>query len=769
MKAFVQKPVTRNVLRALSLMCMMSSIFAPDFAQAQQATDLGTVSGSGNGGGQGSVPAAAKAAVSQGSLDARSAQSVVSDDYVRNFTTPEADFSQVFLITPGAFSFSPNGVGNGNAATTVRGLTDSQYLVTFDGIPFNDTNGVSHHSYVFFPGMAIGGAVIDRSPGSAATIGQATFGGSMNLLSRNLDPSQRFSLTGSYGSWDTTLGIAEYESGQIGPDGRSNLLVNVQQMNSDGYQTYNNQDRQAFSAKYQYLLSPSTVLTVFESYMRVRNSQLDAGAPTRAQIAQYGDNYLNSDDPSKSNFFGYNHYNVMTNFQYIGLKSDLGNGWKLDDKLYNYGYVNHEDIGGAPVVTTATTTVKSQDTAIDKLNEYHTTGNLLRATDDIAMGTFRAGLWTEYANSNRHQIPTDELTGWNDAPAPNFSETYGTTTIQPYAEFEFKVNDDFKITPGLKYAYYHQDYNHLQSLKKTGTLGGTASKTGDSISGGLPSVDQYVTYTDWLPSIDAHYFIQKNWAAYAQYAEGDLIPPTSVFDAPITVKNGVASSSVAVEPKVQKSHTFQVGTDYKSDSFTMDANLYHTKLDNSYSCNTDPTDPTTQICAATGDEVTQGIEVEGTYLVGGGFSIYANGTLGTTKYQGGKLDGTWVAGAPGNTETLGLIYQQGAWNGALYTKRIGKVYNDGLNPGDGAYVIDPVTLTNLFVNYGFKVPGNFAKSATLQFAVNNLFDNHAITGISGNKSSNPALNTGANAYSPAADLITELPGRSATVTLTVNF
>ena len=763
MKAFVQKPVTRNVLRALSVMCMIS----PIFAQAQQATDLGTVSGSGNGAATAPVPEVAKVAVSQGSLDARSAQSIVSEDYVRNFTTPVADFSQVFLITPGAFSFSPNGVGMGNAATTIRGLTDSQYLITFDGIPFNDTNGVSHHSYVFFPEMTIGGAVIDRSPGSAATIGQATFGGSLNLQSRNLDPTQRFSVTGSYGSWDTTLGILEYESGQIGPDGRSNVLVNVQQMNSDGYQTYNNQDRQAFSTKYQYIVSPSTVLTVFESYMDVRNSQLDAGAPTRAQVAEYGNNYLNSDNPALSNFFGYNHYNVQTNFQYVGLKSDLGSGWVLDDKLYNYGYINHENIGGNPVTSG---TVKQEDTAIDKLNEYHTTGNLLRASDTTSIGTFRTGLWTEYANSNRHQIPSDELTGWNDAPDSNFSETYGTTTVQPYVEFEYKVNDDLKITPGLKYAYYHQDYNHLQSLKKTGALGGTVDSSADSITGGLPSIDQSVTYTDWLPSIDAHYMIRKNWSAYAQYAEGDLIPPTSVFDAPFTVKNGVvASSNVTTEPLAQKSHTFQVGTDFKSDKFAFDADIYHVKLDNSYSCNTDPTDPTTQICVAAGDEVTQGVEVEGTYIVGAGFSVYANATLGTTKYQGGTLDGKWVAGAPGNTETLGLLHKDGPWNSAIYVKRIGKVYNDGLNPGDNAYVIDPVTLTNLFVNYTFKTPGNFAKQTKIQLGINNLFDSNALTAISGNKSSNPALNVGANAYSPAADLLTLLPGRSINLTVTVDF
>ena len=179
MKQFNLKPFTVNVLRALSVMCMA----APILSYAQTAIDIGTVSASGNGAGQSAaVPEAAKIAVSQGSLDARSAESIVSDHYIRDYTSPVSDYSQVYLMTPGAFSYSPNGVGQGNAGTVVRGLTDSQYLITFDGIPFNDTNGVSHHSYLFFPAQAVGGSVVDRSPGSAATIGQATFGGSLNLL-----------------------------------------------------------------------------------------------------------------------------------------------------------------------------------------------------------------------------------------------------------------------------------------------------------------------------------------------------------------------------------------------------------------------------------------------------------------------------------------------------------------------------------------------------------------------------------------------------------
>ena len=179
------------------------------------------------------------------------------------------------------------------------------------------------------------------------------------------------------------------------------------------------------------------------------------------------------------------------------------------------------------LTATSTANNAAEDTGTDKLNSYHTFGNLLRLSDEMSMGTLRVGMWNELANSYRYQTPQNVLT-LQDVPTPKFSETYQTTTMQPYVEFEFKVNDQLKITPGLKYAQYEQDYIHLQDLGKgVGTLGGTLNKTTDVITGGSPSVANTVTYRDLLPSLDAHYQIKPNWTAYAQFAEGDLIPPTS--------------------------------------------------------------------------------------------------------------------------------------------------------------------------------------------------------------------------------------------------
>ncbi len=718
------KPTTQQVLQALAVMCMT----APIIANAQQATDLGAVSANG---GSGTVEVTAKAitadktAPSQGSLTARSAQSIVSDEFIRNLTSPVADFSQVLQMTPGMYSYSPNGVGLGDTKTFFRGFSDGDYTISFDGIPFQDTNSPSHHTWAFFPSQFLGGAVVDRSPGSAATIGPANFGGSVNLLSRNLEPDQRTSVFGSYGSFNTKIYGAEVESGQFGPDGSSNLLVNAHQMTSDGYQTYNKQTRDAVSLKYQFAITDNTALTLFGSYIDLKANTPNTKGATRAQIAQFGDDYLLSNNPKQANYWGYNFYHVTSDFEYAGLTSNLGGGWKLDDKLYTYAYHNQQNYNGSTITATSAT---------DKLNSYRTYGNLLRLSQESSFGILRTGLWAENADTNRYQIPSDPRT-WVDSVLPNFHERFKTTILQPFVEYEFQVAKDLKITPGVKYSSYRQDLTQYADNGKTvGNLGG------------LPSVEHAVTYNTVLPSFDVHYMLQPNWSVYGQYVVGDEIPPSSVFD----VKN----ANVTALPSSIKSKTFQIGSVWKSDRFTFDIDAYHIKFDNAYSSFTDNAGNTTFF--ANGSSTTQGIEAEGNVVLGAGFSLYANATYGTAKFGNGQ----WVASAPSDTETLGLNYNQGGWDIGWLNKRVGTMYNDNGSVHQ-AVKIAPFTISNLFVNYTIKHPAQFIKQAKIQFGVNNLFDKHSIVGV------NPATTT-TSAPAPG-DVLTLLPARSLSLALNLDF
>jgi len=635
-------------------------------------------------------------------------------------------------MTPGVFSTSSNGVGLGDAKVTVRGLSDSNLVFSFDGIPFNDTNGVSHHSWVFFPTEFLGGAVVDRSPGGASTVGQATFGGSVDLRSRVLGMEPRTSLTLSSGSWNTNLIGLEHETGQFGADGKSDLLFNVQGMTSDGYQTFNSQNRRAASLKYQNEIATDSTFTLFASYLNLKNYTPSIKGVARSLFDNGDYTTLLSGDPSKPNFFGFNFYDISTDFVYGGISTLLDGGWKLEDKLYTYRYWNKQNYNNSATTINATS-------AVDKLNSYTTIGNLLRVSKDFESGTLRSGLWAEQANSYRYQIPSDPRT-WVDAALPNFSETYTTTTIQPYVEYEFKIGDNLKITPGVKYASYKQDFVHLAD--NGGAVGSL---------GGAPSLSNAITYTDTLPSIDVHYLIQPNWSVYAQYALGDQIPSTSVFD----VKNALVSPA----PSPTKATTTQIGTVWSTAEMTLGADIYKTRLDGSYTAL--PPDSAGNVAyVPSGTQNNQGIEAEGNFALGGGFSLYMNATLGSLKYDSTNQ---WVAGAPADTESIAVNYMRGGWSVSLSANRVGKMYNDAKDGTHEAFVIDPVTVANLFANYSMKLPSTFAKKLKLQMGVYNLFDTHAIVGIAsataGSSSAKPA----------AADLLTVTPGRSVSLTATLDF
>ena len=671
------------------------------------------------------LPQAAVAAPSQGSLTARSAQSLISNEYIRNYTSPFSDYSQVLQMAPGTFSTSANGPGLGDTKTFFRGFKDGDYSMSFDGIPFNDTNDPTHHSWVFFPAQTIGSTVFDRSPGSAASIGPSTFGGSVSLLSPALPSQQTVSGTVSFGSFNTKLYDAQFDSGRMGPSGKLRLLVEGHQMTSDGYQTFNVQNRKAFQAKLQYAVSANVAVTVFTSVMDLHSNTPNQKGATRAQIAQYGDNFLLTDDPTSPLYYRFNFYHIPTNFEYVGVHANLGHGWSLDNKTYGMRYHNKQNYNG--------TTTISATSATDKLNAYWKMGNFIPVTHASNLGIFKAGLWSEYASSDRYQSPSDPRS-WVNAALPNFHESFITTTYQPYAEFQFRLRDNLSVTPGVKYARYKQDFTQFaDNGKVVGNLGGA------------PFIRHDVTYDSWLPSFDVHYLAQPYWSMYAQYGKGQNVPPTSIFD--------VKGALVGTLPKPTLTDTVQFGSVWKSRRATFDVDVYRVAFQNDYSSNLDPVTGMTQYFL-NGKATTQGVEAESTVLLGGGLAVYLNATKGSAKYDATDL---WAQNAPSDTETIGLTFNRASWNLGVFSKRVGQMFNDN-GATHEAVTIDPFNLTNLFLNYTVGGSSMLAHSK-LRLAVNNLTGQHAITAVK------PASTS--TSVPSANDVLTMMAGRSVSMSLTV--
>jgi iron complex outermembrane receptor protein len=748
---------------------------------------------------------AAQNAPMDGLLEARSARTEVTPIFIQNFTSPMADFGELVEMAPGTFSLSTNGIGLGQDKTYFRGFPDGDYDIDFDGVPFYDTNTPTHHTWAFFPDPWTGSVDFDRSPGTASTIGPTPFGGSIHLLSPDMSNAPVIQGSVSYGSFNTELYDLTVDSGAFGGK-KSNFLVDVQHMQSKGYESDNFQNRNAGMLKYVYKFSENNVLTGFSGVVWL-DANTPNNNPTRAQISTYGYNFLNTSDfnsaeivpagsttavpgtcVSQANcLFPLNYkfytYHVPTDFEYLDWSKQWAHGWQTDFKPYTLSYYNAQyydnpaiNSDGLTFGTTAKTAPVSAFSAVDKLNSYRKYGETATVSQVSKYGIFRTGLWYEWANTNRYQIPSDPLNRV-DALLPNFHERFYTNSYQPFAEYEYHVTQRLTVTAGFKYSYFNQNLTQDQDNGKTvGCLGGTLS-TGPTVTkanvvciGGAPSTNHSAGYSSYLPSFDANYHFLTNWSVYGQFGEGTIIPPSGVFD--------VAGGNVLTTPKPTAVWTYQAGTVLKLKQVTLNADMYFSRFQNTFTAIPDSNNTSEFDYVTSGDSVTKGVEAEANVYITHGLSFYVNGTAGKARYvsptvinsKGASIPnvnyGLWVANTPSNTEAFGLTYQQKHFDFGIFDKRVGAMWNDlSLASGAVANQVIPINsfnTTNVYLNFVLRNSSRWSQTK-FRFSVNNVLNSRGIVG------DQQAANAKA-VYAPgAADLLTLLPGRSLTLTISPAF
>ena len=707
-------------------------------------------------------------------LDAGSARTEITSQYVSQFTTPVTDFSDLTQAVPGTVSWSPNGIGNGQAKTYFRGFKDGMYTMTWDGVPFQDSNDPTHHSWAYVPAPAIGYVDVDRSPGTASDIGPTNFAGSIHYFSPRLSDQMTFKAAESFGSFNTNMFLGQISSGLF-LHGKANFWLEGHHQTSDGYQTFNYQQRTAGSAKFTYKFSDRTYLAITGTFVIV-DSNTPNNDPSRAQLAQFGDNFLlqnnqfNSDGSYNGLYYRYYTYHVPTNFEVITFTKDFGKSWRLETKPYTYSYSNHQHYNNTQASGSTASPSVSSNSAINKLNQYNRGGDITTVSDTTRYGVFRIGAWYEYTSTHRYQVGTDPRT-WIDSAALKdlkFHEYFKTNSAQPFVEFQLVAIPRLTLTAGVKSALYTMDLEQLADGKTVGNLG-CPSTTIAGCAGYSAKHSAY--YNNILPSVEANVRLQHNWSVYGQYGEGSVIPPSAVFD--------TTGAQVAVTPKPTVAGTIQGGTVVKLNRLSFDADAFHIHYDSAYSSFTPSSGPNAGFTYWYPNPPmnTNGFEAEGNAVLGRGVSLFMNGTVGTAKYEAAAAQAAtstspavaaspeaWVALAPHDTESLGLTYQDKGVDFGFFNKRIGSRWED-VGSFHQNIPLDPFWISNLFFNYTIRKGSRFDQSK-IKLSVNNLFDNHDMADIS------PANKVTASLvpYTPsAADTLQLLPGRSIMITFELSF
>ncbi|MES2049073.1 MAG: TonB-dependent receptor [Pseudomonadota bacterium] len=669
----------------------------------------------------------------QASLTATQPQSIISATFIEQSVTPLADFNAVARIAPSiGGGVSANGPGLSESKVSLRGFQDGEYNITYDGIPFGDTNDPSHHSTSYFPARIIGGMVIERGPGNASNLGQATFGGSINLYSKELSHEFNFTPYSTFGSWNTRMLGAQIDTGDLSNLKDGKLMFNVSRLTTDGYLSYSGVTEDNYQLKAQLPLGRDTKLTAFSTYNKIHSFTPDKGGVTLAQVEKYGRNYALNNDPTSQNYFGYNYNNKQTDFDYIHLQSNFS-GWTIDNTLYTYAYNNDtysgQDASGATANGTKAAAAGNKDVpGYNKLNSYRVIGDIFKLTNKMEAGLLRAGLWLEQSNTDRHTFNIDwtlNLPNPKEATAPKnvaYDQRSSWKQYQPFVEFEWAAAEAWTITPGVKYVNFQRS---LTAPVNQGTRIATTAQQ---------------TYTTTLPFLTANYSLNKNWSAYAQTAKGFLVPDLSMF----YVNNPNLST-----PKPQTSSNYQLGTVHQSQNLAFDANVYQIDFNNKISSTGSGND---LVYFNQGGVVYKGIEAAATLYLGSGFSLHLNASQNSAK---AKDTGLRVAKVPGSTSTAGLLYSANGLFGSVIAKTVGEQYAKDGEPA--AYKIAACTTEDLTIGYRWRAIGGLVKNLKTQLGLNNILNKHSTTSIVPNKKG------------LAFDQYTFIPERSWTLSVSADF
>jgi iron complex outermembrane recepter protein len=690
--AILSGPVFADGTTATAVVAPSDSA-ATSAPQTQNAQNLGAVQVTG-------TATATAIAPTQGSTIATQPQSIIGDLYLRENVAATGDYTTAISIAPSVYTVAPNGPGlMESSEVSMRGFQDGQYNVTFDGIPWGDSNDFTHHSTSYFTNQDTGGIVVDRGPGTASTLGNATFGGTISVDSRR--PSDTFSVEPylSFGSWDTQVQGIELNTGAIPQTGGTTAFVNVQNSSSDGYLTDSGQRRQNVFAKIVQPIGDNTTLTFAGMYNKI-NQYVPLGE-TRAEIAQFGPNYGLSNNPDSQNYYRYNRDEINTYFSYIGLHSAF-DGWTIDNKLYTLAY-NHfgwngKDVNGETPNGTvfSPTDVPGQDMR----NSNTSWGDTFRISKEIGPGELRTGFWYDRQTNVRWQNEVDDTLNFalNAIPVSAAVDRYMHDTLktfQPFVEYNWNITDTAWLTGGLKYADFIRDIDAIVNQSTEQPL------------------DYSKGWAKTLPSLALHWQFTPNWTAYAQWAKGFLAPNLNTF----YTTNPLDSSDLKPEQTVNR----QLGTTWSDDRLTLSADVYSIDFNNLINSRTvgGVTDFFNE-----GGAVYKGFETEGTYVLGDGFSIYANGSLNRAT---DKTTNDWVPNAAHKTAALGLIYRDGPFYASLIDKFVGHTFGDtGDSQPIGGYAI-----TNLATSYTFVHDMGELKNIKVGMQVNNIFDNKSIYFLAG--------------------------------------
>ena len=199
-------------------------------------------------------------------------------------------------------------------------------------------------------------------------------------------------------------------------------------------------------------------------------------------------------------------------------------------KPYTYNYDNSEKYSNATPITESTTINGSNDlqrpdhrtlqragrqegrhcaspAASTSTTAIASTARPRSVSQVSKFGIFRAGLWYEWADTNRHQYPSDPLNNWADQALPNFNETVLDQLLPALRRVRVPCHHEAEhhARRQVRLLQHRAPSSTPTTARPSACLQTTCSASSDPTASS-PTV---AATSAWLPSIDANYRLKQ--------------------------------------------------------------------------------------------------------------------------------------------------------------------------------------------------------------------------------------------------------------------
>lgn len=658
-------------------------------------------------------------------------------------------------------SADPFGAYEWSQRITVRGFDQSRLGFTLDGVPlgnqnYGNVNGL-HTNRAISP-ENIGVTRLTQGAGSLGTQATNNLGGTIELMSR--DPQRDFGVQANltYGSDQTIRGFARVDTG----GDLARLWVSYGYLTTDKWKGFGRQFQHAINAKGTVDVGAAKISGYLSFSDRreqdyqdlsldiirrlgLNNDNISNDYPLALRIADVGANRRDTGAAPLNPAAGTKYpapYSTVDDVYYdaAGLRKDYLGYIGIDvpqgdsGEISLKGYFHNNDGQGlwftpyVPSPTGVPISVRTTEYTIRRKGAFGSYAN------DFGFGRMTVGGWYE-RNDFRQARRFYAMT----------SRTDPGRSARKFQSNPFFTQWDFNYTTDI-FQYFVEDRLELDAL--TVNLGWKGFSVRNSAS---PIVQAgraagSIKAEDWfMPSIGFNYQLDSATELYASFSQSKAAFVSAFTAGPFSTSQA-GFNAIRTSLKPESSDTYELGARFRSGGFNGSAGAYLVNFrDRQLGVTSGPGIVGSPVVLQNvGGVRSAGIEMAGSYRVGGGLSLFGSYSYNDATYRNDVLNPARavIAAIKGRTTVdtpRHLLKFDANYDADVFFARAGVNYmskryftytNDLRTPGDRLGYVGGRAIVDAAIGYRFDL--GLAQRAELQLNVTNLFDKGYVSTIGSN-------------------------------------